>query len=72
VLERATEGKDQMMGTLTGYSDIDRKTAGWQAGDFNILAARPSFGLTIPLESAHRICVGGFALCVNATASSSL
>jgi replicative DNA helicase len=46
VLERAADGKDQMVGTPTGYTDIDQLTAGWQAGDYDILAARPSAGKT--------------------------
>jgi replicative DNA helicase len=46
VLERATNGTGQMVGMPTGYSDIDQLTAGWQAGDYNILAARPSAGKT--------------------------
>lgn len=46
LLERAAEGKGQIIGIPTGYSDIDHLTAGWQAGDYNILAARPSAGKT--------------------------
>jgi replicative DNA helicase len=46
VLERAVDGKGQMIGIPTGYPDIDRLTAGWQAGDYDILAARPSAGKT--------------------------
>lgn len=46
VLERAADGKGQMIGTPTGYSDLDQLTAGWQAGDYDILAARPSAGKT--------------------------
>ena len=42
ILERTAEGKSQMIGTPTGYSDIDRLTAGWQPGDYDILAGRPS------------------------------
>jgi len=46
VLERAADGKGQMLGTPTGYHDIDRLTAGWQPSDYCILAARPSAGKT--------------------------
>jgi replicative DNA helicase len=46
VLEQVANGAVRMVGTPTGYSDIDRLTAGWQAGDYNILAARPSVGKT--------------------------
>jgi replicative DNA helicase len=55
ILERAAEGKGQMIGTPTGYSDIDQLTAGWQAGDYDILAARPSAGKTaLAIEFALR------------------
>jgi len=54
-LERAANGVGQMMGTPTGYSDIDQLTAGWQAGDYDILAARPSAGKTaLAIEFALR------------------
>jgi replicative DNA helicase len=46
LLERAADGKGQMLGNPTGYQDIDRLTAGWQASDYCILAARPSAGKT--------------------------
>jgi replicative DNA helicase len=55
VLERAADGKGQMIGTPTGYSDIDRLTAGWQPSDYCILAARPSAGKTaLAIEFALR------------------
>jgi replicative DNA helicase len=46
VLERAADGRGQMIGTPTGYADIDRLTAGWQSSDYSILAGRPSSGKT--------------------------
>lgn len=46
VLERAADGRNQLIGIPTGYQDIDRLTAGWQSGDYDILAARPSAGKT--------------------------
>lgn len=46
ILEHAADGRGQMIGTPTGYADIDRLTAGWQSGDYDILAARPSAGKT--------------------------
>ena len=55
VLERAADGRGQMIGVPTGYADIDRLTAGWQAGDYDILAARPSAGKTaLAIEFAIR------------------
>jgi replicative DNA helicase len=55
VLERAANGGGGMIGTPTGYPDIDRFTAGWQSGDLNILGARPSVGKTaLAIEFALR------------------
>jgi replicative DNA helicase len=55
VLERAANGQGQMIGTPTGYADIDRLTAGWQPSDYCILAARPSAGKTaLAIEFALR------------------
>lgn len=54
-LEHAANGQGQIIGMPTGYSDIDALTAGWQAGDYNILAARPSVGKTaLAIEFALR------------------
>jgi replicative DNA helicase len=49
VLERAFNaepGKHAMMGTPTGYRDLDNVLAGWIPGDLVILGARPSTGKT--------------------------
>jgi replicative DNA helicase len=55
LLARAADGKGQMIGASTGYADIDRLTAGWQSGDYDILAARPSAGKTaMAIEFALR------------------
>jgi replicative DNA helicase len=55
VLERAANGTAQMIGTPSGYPDIDRLTAGWQPSDYCILAARPSAGKTaLAIEFALR------------------
>ena len=35
-----------MTGVATGFSDLDHLTAGWQAGDMIIVAARPAMGKT--------------------------
>jgi len=41
-----SENPDKLPGTTTGYHDLDRLTAGLQAGDLIIVAARPSMGKT--------------------------
>jgi replicative DNA helicase len=65
ILERAAEGKGQMIGAPTGYADIDRLTAGWQSGDYNILAARPSAGKTaFSLELAIRQARAGIPVAI--------
>lgn len=58
VIERAFNaepGKHAMMGTPTGYAALDEVLAGWVAGDFVILGARPSAGKTaLQLEYMRR------------------
>ena len=42
----AENGAQDMTGVRTGFYDLDRQTAGLQAGDLIVLAARPSMGKT--------------------------
>ena len=49
LLDRVTEMADNpndITGVPTGFYDLDRETAGFQAGDLIVLAARPSMGKT--------------------------
>lgn len=46
ILERASDGEGRLMGTPTGFTDIDALTAGWIPGELVLLAARPSVGKT--------------------------
>lgn len=46
VKARVDTGKEGVTGIPTGFTDLDNLTAGWQRGDLNILAARPSVGKT--------------------------
>src|SRR5674476_425188 len=49
LLDRVTEmseNPNDVTGVPTGFVDLDRLTAGFQAGDLVILAARPSMGKT--------------------------
>ena len=43
---RITNNQNGITGIPTGLTDLDRITAGWQRGDLNIIAARPSVGKT--------------------------
>ena len=53
-LERSGQGEGAIIGRATGYSDLDKKIAGWIAGDLVVLAARPSAGKTaLALEFAR-------------------
>lgn len=45
-VEQLYERKELVTGVPTGYVDLDRKTAGLQAGDLIIVAGRPSMGKT--------------------------
>jgi replicative DNA helicase len=45
-IERAHERKQLITGVPSGFTDLDEITAGFQAGDLVIIAARPSVGKT--------------------------
>jgi replicative DNA helicase len=42
--EYMTENKGQLSGIATGFSDLDRKTHGFRAGELIVLGARPAVG----------------------------
>lgn len=44
--QRIENGKNGVTGIPTGLAELDRLTSGWQPGDLNIIAARPSVGKT--------------------------
>lgn len=44
--ERSKTETDGITGVASGFSDLDRITAGWQPSDLVILAARPAMGKT--------------------------
>lgn len=46
ILHHRYENKGQLTGLPTGFTDLDDKTAGLQASDLVIVAARPSMGKT--------------------------
>jgi replicative DNA helicase len=45
-LEKLVDDPDSMQGTTSGFSDLDKVTAGWHEGELIILAARPAMGKT--------------------------
>jgi replicative DNA helicase len=58
VQELADNGAEEVTGVRTGFYDLDRMTAGLQAGDLVVLAARPSMGKTaFALNMAEHIAV---------------
>ncbi len=57
MIERLYERKELVTGVPTGYTELDRMTAGLQASDLIIVAGRPSMGKT------------AFALCIVAHAA---
>src|SRR6478672_596925 len=68
-IERAHERKQLITGVPSGFADLDELTAGCQAGDLIIIAARPSVGKTaLALNVAQHVgtktakCVGVFSL----------
>ena len=44
--KRVENNRNGITGIPTGLRELDRLTAGWQQGDLNIMAARPSVGKT--------------------------
>ncbi len=62
LIDRVTElhenGAEEVTGVRTGFFDLDRMTAGLQAGDLIVLAARPSMGKTaFALNIAENVAV---------------
>ena len=62
LIDRVTElhenGAEEVTGIRTGFHDLDRMTAGLQAGDLIVLAARPSMGKTaFALNIAENVAV---------------
>ena len=54
------ESKDAVTGVATGFSDLDKLTAGLHPSDFIILAARPSMGKTaLALNIAQNVAIRG-------------
>lgn len=45
-LEYLHQHKGELLGITTGFKSINDQTLGWQAGDMNVIAARPSIGKT--------------------------
>jgi len=58
LIEKLYTEREMITGVATGFTDLDRMTAGLQPGDLIILAARPSMGKTaLALNMAHHIAV---------------
>ena len=58
VNELHENGAEEVTGVRTGFFDFDRMTAGLQAGDLIVLAARPSMGKTaLALNIAEHVAV---------------
>ncbi|MDD3859318.1 MAG: DnaB-like helicase N-terminal domain-containing protein, partial [Bacteroidales bacterium] len=53
-IEEASKNKNKLLGVPSGFSKIDRITAGWQPSDLIIIAARPSMGKTAFVLSMAR------------------
>ena len=58
VQELHDNGAEEVTGVRSGFSDLDRQTAGLQKGDLIVLAARPSMGKTaFALNIAENVAV---------------
>jgi replicative DNA helicase len=65
LLDRVQEMADNpndVTGVPTGFYDLDRMTAGFQAGDLIVLAARPSMGKAQPLDAMVKTLTGWKAM----------
>ena len=53
-IESIREHEDSLTGVPTGFSELDRVTAGWQKSDLVVIAARPGMGKTAFVLSIAR------------------
>jgi replicative DNA helicase len=53
-ITEASKNQNKLIGIPSGFTDIDRYTAGWQPSDLIIIAARPSMGKTAFVLSVAR------------------
>ncbi|NNE54537.1 MAG: replicative DNA helicase, partial [Flavobacteriales bacterium] len=53
-IEAARQNKDGVSGVPSGFTEVDRITAGWQRSDMIVLAARPGMGKTAFVLSMAR------------------
>jgi replicative DNA helicase len=53
-IEEAAKREDNLSGIPSGFTSLDRVTAGWQPSDLIIIAARPSMGKTAFILSMAR------------------
>jgi len=66
LLLKAAGSKDKLTGVPSGFHDLDKITAGWQASDLVIIAGRPAMGKTsFALSIAKNIAAEGAVLCGN-------
>lgn len=62
---RVEHNVDGITGIPTGLNELDRITTGWQRGDLDIIAARPSVGKTaFALHLAHSAAAAGYHVTV--------
>lgn len=68
-IEEASKREDNLSGVPSGFTNLDRITAGWQPSDLIIIAARPSMGKTAFILSMarnmavnHKVPIGIFSL----------
>ncbi len=59
-VERRFAHRGELTGVPTGFTDLNRETLGWQAGDLIVVGARPSMGKTaLALNNARAVAEAG-------------
>jgi len=64
-IEKAKDSEGKLRGVPSGFTELDRLTAGWQKSDLIVIAARPGMGKTaFALSLTRNAAVNGFPVAI--------
>jgi len=64
-IENAKNSEGKLRGVPSGFTDLDRLTAGWQKSDLVVIAARPGMGKTaFALSLTRNAAINGFPVAI--------